>query len=162
MAAAVGTVTNSGNAKRSICAMVAQAATNAAPASATAGVPSYPIAGLPVDNGAFYSGVAPDESVLSLWSSAGSGAISGTFILWGFLAAGSAGVSGPNGGAGQWVQIATINSGAISGTAPLTFSQNLPYLGAYDRLYLQCSAISGTSAAFEAWLTTFRAVTGRA
>lgn len=161
MAAVVGTVTNSFNAKRSICLMVAQAATNAAPAAATAGVAAYPIAqSLNADTGAFYTGVAPDESVIQLFTTAGAGAVTGTFVLWGFLAAGSAGVSGPNGGAGVWVQIATLT--AFSGTAPASAIQNIPFLGAYDRLYLQCTALTGTSVAFEAWLTTARAVAGRA
>lgn len=161
MAAVVGTVTSTANAKRSICLMVAQAATNAAPSAATAGVSSYPIAqSLNADTGAFYTGVSPDESVLQLFTTAGTGTVTGTFVLWGFLAAGSAGVNGPNGGSGIWVQIATLS--AFSGTAPASAVQNMPYLGAYDRLYLQCTALTGTSAAFEAWLTTARAVAGRA
>lgn len=160
MAAAVGTVTNNSNAKRAICLMTAQIATTAAPAGATAGVPSYPLMLPGVDTGAFFTGSAPDNSVLQVFSTAGAGTISGTFILWGFVAAGSAGVNGPNGGSGVWLQVATITT--LSGAAPVSEIQNIPYLGAYDRLYLQCSAISGTSAAFEAWLSTARAVAGRA
>lgn len=156
MTASVGTVTNSQNAKRSICLMVGLTAANPAPAADTDGVPNYSLNLPGVDTGACFPALAARESILSLFSTAGSGTLSGTFVLWGFLAAGTAGADGPHGGAGAWVQIETISGAALSGAAPLSYSERLLNLGAYDRLYLQCTAITGTGAAFEAWLTTAR------
>lgn len=158
MAAAVGTVTNYNNSVRAICLMFNLTATNAAPSGATqaGAVPNYPTnAIVNSDTGACYDGRPARESMLSLYSTAGSGTITGTFVLWGFLPAGSAGANGPNAGAGIWVPVIKVNGGSsISQTAPLTFAERELNLGLYSQLYLQCTAITGTSAAYEAWLST--------
>lgn len=153
MANVVGTIACSKNAIRAVCLMVGQTTNTGAPATATDGVPNYPDESIYAsDTGACFAACAARESFLSIITTAGSGTCTGTFTLWGFVAA-------ANAGAGAWVPVVKVNAAAaISQTAPVAFAERELDLGLFDRLYLQLAAISGTSAAFEAWLSTARTV----
>lgn len=139
--------------------MVGQTANTAAPSLVTDGVPNYPVEKIyGTDTGACYQGYAARESFLTLFTTAGSGTLAGTFTLWGYLAKGTAGASGPNGGNGIWVPVVKVNGGTgFSSATPVTYAERELNLGLYDRLYLQLTAVGGTSTAWEAWLTTARA-----
>lgn len=139
--------------------MVGQTANSAAPSLATDGVPNYPTEKIfNSDTGACYAANAARESVLVLFTTAGSGTMAGTFTIWGYLAKGTAGANGPNGGNGIWVPYIKVNGGtAFSSTSPITYAERDLNLGLFDRLYLQLTAVGGTGTAWEAWLNTARA-----
>lgn len=147
---AVGDVKFYANAKKAICLLTAQTANNSPPASATAGVPNYPVlqgagAILNAATGACYTGNAAASSTLMISSSAGSGTMTGTFTLWGYLVA-----------SGHWYPIEVNSGDAIAETATdaIRYVERYPDLGHYDRLYLELSAVGGTDTAFEAWMVT--------
>lgn len=158
---AVGDVTFDQNASRAVCLMTAQTTTTAVPTLATQGVPSFQIATaapLGTPKGAFDPARPPLASTLMVSSSAGSGTMTATLRLWGYVAA-----------IGAWVPVSSnpndiTKSGFIyNGVAipentadQISYSETLLNLGHYDRLYLQCSAIGGTATAIEAWLVSAR------
>ncbi len=148
--------TDNSAAFRSVCLFTGLAAVNGQPSASTDGVPVYqaPNSGNAV-TGASYIARASREAVLFLKGS-GTGTVAGTFRLWGYLAA-----------LGEWVPVGatpagdttkgTINAGvSIGETKADKVLHCEPFLlaGLFDRLYLECSAISGTLPSFEAWLTT--------
>ncbi len=149
MTTTLGDVTGTGNAKRSVCLMTAQAANNNAPTdglASTAGVPNYPNSAVyGSDSGACYTGRCAETSTLAISSSAGSGTMVGTFTLWGYLAV-----------TGVWYPILVNAGSALAETAAdkIRYAEKYTTLGHWDRLYLQLSAVGGTLTAFEAWLTT--------
>ncbi len=142
-----------GNSKRAICLLTAQTANNSPPTLVTDGVPNYPVRGnYNADSGACFTGLSAVWSTLAIASSAGSGTMTGTFTLWGYL-------SGPD----TWFPMA-INAAAATPHTPaaiaetaadqIRFVQVMQNLGHFDRLYLELASVGGTATAFEAWLST--------
>ncbi len=148
--------TDNSAAFRSICLFTGLAATNGQPSASTDGVPVYRrVAQGGADEGASFVARASREAVLFL-KGTGTGTVAGTFRLWGYLAA-----------LGEWVPVGAtpagdttkgiINAGvSIGETKADKVLHCEPFLlaGLFDRLYLECTAISGTLPSFEAWLTT--------
>lgn len=126
-------------------------------ASATAtNSPPTNNAGIAVNDLSLY-GMAPEEGVLAIASTAGSGTMTATFRLWGKL---------PVGG-GIWVPLGpgadatkgTLNTGSAigeTGTDTLRHSEVVEHLGMFDRLYVEITAIGGTSTAVTAWMVVHR------
>jgi hypothetical protein len=125
-----------------------------ASATATNSVPSGTSAGLSVqdDIKPAFGGVVPDLMTLSLVSTAGSATMTVTARMWGFLAA-----------AAVWVPVGTgpdatkgvINGGVAigeTGADLIRHSETVAYLGHFQRVYLEITAIGGTSTAVTARL----------
>lgn len=151
---AVGEVTFRSNVTRAICLLAAGTTTNSAPTDAAEGVPCYangdaqnPTALWDADDsGAFFLNEPPDHSYLLISSTAGSGTMTCTATLYGYLAA-----------TGKWYPI-KVNGGAAiaeSGTDVIRYSERYEGLGAFDRLYLRVT-LAGTNTAVEAYLVTPR------
>lgn len=148
MATAVGDVKSVSNTKRAVCVMAAQTTNNGAPASASAGVPAYYDETKPAnaaDNGHCFTGRDARESTLMIRSTAGSGVMVGTFVLWGYLAA-----------AGDWFPIKVNGGSALAeySADKIAYQERFMNLGHYDQLYLELQSVGGTGTAFEAWLVT--------
>lgn len=155
---AVGDITSAANCKRAICLMTAQTANTGQPTDGAispgalgAGVvPNFPNEGLfGNDTGASFAGEAAERSTLLISSTAGSGTMVGTFVLWGFL-------KGPN----KWYPI-NVNAGAAlaelaSPGDTIRYQEKYLQLGHYDYLFLELKAVGGTATAFEAFLVTSR------
>ena len=159
MADVQGTVKIVNNAKRAICLLKDVTATNSPPSGASAGVAvhqnSKEAASTPDRALGFATGVV-EKSVIFIASTAGSGVMSVTARLWGYLAA-----------LGQWVPIGTGSDslkGVLNGQTAIgeTVANGIrhaePFFlaGHFDRLYLEVTAISGTSTAVDAWITAGR------
>jgi hypothetical protein len=146
------------NAKRHICIFTGLAATNGQPSGATAGVPCYMShANRSADTGACYNTNAAREATLVV-KGTGTGTVTGTFRLWGYMTA-----------ATEWFPLGTgadstkgiINGGAAIGEVKsdkVLHAEPVLMAGHFDRLYLECTAIGGSSPSFEAWLVTPRTV----
>ena len=153
---AVADVINSQNVFRSICLMTGQTAAMVAPVGLV-GVPNYPSKGyLAGDDGACFAVRSAEESTLQLRSTAGSGTMSATIVLWGYLAA-------ANSGAGAWYPVSDFANVAsmalVQGSlvpTQLFLTDRFANLGHYDRLYCQLVAVAGTATAMEVWCTTAR------
>ncbi len=147
--AAIGDVTGVGNGEVKAVELLASAtATNSPPSGASAGLPVNTLAQF---------GAAPDRAALVIASTAGSGTMTATFRLWGRL---------PIGG-GLWFPLGpgtdalkgTLNlETAIgeTGADTLRHSEVIENLGLFDRLYLEITAIGGTSTAVTAWVVVRR------
>ncbi len=150
---AVGTVNPggaAGNSKRAVCLLTAAAATTSVPTTAAHGVPMFPDNNiLASDTGVSFTLEPAQKSTLLISSSAGSGTMTGTFSLWGYLAATAA-----------WYPIAVNSGNAIAETAAdsIRYVQQFENLGHFDRLACQVVAIGGTSTAFEVYVVTSREV----
>jgi hypothetical protein len=146
--AAVGDVTsiNGGEAK-GIELLAATTATNSPPTSN---------AGLSVNELRKF-GMLPDRAVLALASTAGSGTMTVTARLWGKLpmASGIWVPLGPGADAtkGQINSVAAIGE---TGSDTLRHSEVVENLALFERLYLEITAIGGTSTSVTAWLVVRR------
>lgn len=129
-----------------------------ASATATNSPPSGASAGLALGSLTQY-GVAPESAVLAIASTAGSGTMTATFRVWGYL---------PVGG-GIWVPLgpgADSTKGVVNletaigetGADTIRHSEVIENLGMFSRLYLEITAIGGTSTAVTAWLVVRRPV----
>ncbi len=160
MTVAAGDVQGSGNAKRTICVLKGRTTTNSPPTAATDGVPCYPDQNdLYNCTGANFPGRASREAVLFVHNSAGSGTVTATVRLWGYLTM-----------SGQWYPIGagadatkgTINAGVALGESGVSDKINHcePFylMGMFDRLYAEVTVISGTSTAVDVYVTTGRTV----
>lgn len=148
--AAVGDVTavNGGEAK-AVELLAATTATNSPPSSN---------AGLSV-NDLRQFGMLPDRAVLALASTAGSGTMTVTARLWGKLpmASGIWVPLGPGADAtkGQINSVAAIGE---TGSDALRHSEVVENLALFERLYLEITAIGGTSTSVTAWLVVRRSL----
>lgn len=158
MPSTVGQVASFAGAKRSLCLAVNVTAIQTPPALATDGVPNYPdetVYG--ADTGACYARDGAQAAMLAVSSTAGSGAMTVSYTLWGYITA-------ANGGAGLWFPITDQNGTAVNFTAsvsPLkanTVFETRRYwnTGCFDRLAVTVTAIGGTATAIEAWINTSR------
>ena len=149
--AAVGDVTavNGGEAK-AIELLAATTATNSPPSGGSAG--------LSVNELRQY-GQLPDRAVLALASTAGSGTMTVTCRLWGHLptASGIWVPLGPGADAtkGQINSVAAIGE---TGADTIRHSEVIENLALFDRLYLEVTAIGGTSTSVTAWLVVRRSL----
>lgn len=150
---AAGDVKHYGNVKKAICLLTAQATNNSPPATAGAGFPTYPETNefgasayaSKAEKAALFPVRNPLKSTLCIRSSAGSGTMTGTFTLWGYLTAAAA-----------WFPIKVNGGNAIAetGTDVIGYTEAFENIGHFDRVYCELSAVGGTSTAFEAWLVT--------
>jgi len=122
-------------------------------ATATNSPPSGASAGLAINDIRSAFGCIPDVMSLLLFSTAGSGTMTVTCKLWGHTPLSS----------GQWLPIGTgadttkgtINAGAAIGETSadkLVHSEVIQVMGHFDRIYLEITAIGGTSTAVIAYL----------
>lgn len=151
---ALGTVTGNYNNTRQVCLLAAVAATNGQPALATDGVPMYKTPDEKLtgpDKGIAVPGKQPSEASIMV-KAVGTGTVSMTLRLWGYLAA-----------LGEWVPVGTgadttkgtLNAGTAIGETKADkalHSEPILYLGHFDRLYLEVVAISGTGTAITAYV----------
>jgi hypothetical protein len=113
--------------------LTAAIATNSAPSGATAGQALNS-----------RGGVRMAEEYIVLVDFAGTGAQSLTLKAWGW--------SDKN---AKWYPLGTLNDGsAITGTTSVTYAEVLYSLKHFDRVYLEITAISGTSNTVNAQLCT--------
>jgi hypothetical protein len=136
---ALGDVSFASNVKRTI-ELGAFTADVAAPALATAGVPTYPPDVLyGADKGCFFAVEAPEVSLLTV-------KVTGTtptaiVTLYGYLTASD-----------SWHAIPVNGGVAVTSS----FQALLPNLGHFDRLTVGAASVGGTTPAFDCRLTTCR------
>ena len=161
MATAGDVFLGSTDAKRAICLVTGLAATNSPPSGATAGVPCYRTkTNRSADTGACYNTRAARESTLVI-KGTGTGTVTGTFRLWGYVATPSSTGAWYPMGTGTDADKGKINAGTALGeviTDVVLHAEPVLYVGHFDRIYLECTAIGGSSPSFEAWLITPRSV----
>lgn len=148
MALAAGDLFFAANVKRSICLMTGQTANNNAPTLVTDGFTAYPDNNIyATASGAFNAVEYPDQAVLTIRSTAGSGTMVGTFTIWGYLVA-----------SGRWYPVKVNGGSALAEYSAdlIAYTETFTQLGAFDRLYLELSSVGGTATAFEAFLTVGR------
>lgn len=149
---AVSDIKTVSNAKKAIQIMAAATANVAAPATSTDGIAVYTSGGQePLVNGHAFGGRPPLYSTLCIKGRVTAGQVlTGTFTLWGYLAAADA-----------WFEIA-VNGGtevtpvaiAETSTDQINYQEQFMNLGHFDRLALELAAIGGSGATFDAWLVT--------
>jgi hypothetical protein len=144
---AYGDIKSKYQSKRAVCIMTAQSVASGPPALATDGVPSQPTGKYNSDDGHGFQNTDPTASTLMVKNTAGTGAVVGTFVLWGYLEANA-----------TWFPI-KVNAGAAVATYSTDktlYVERFSNLGHYDRLYLELQAPGQTAgtATFEAWLAT--------
>jgi hypothetical protein len=154
MAATAGEVTfgsGGSSAKRTICLLAQRSTTNSPPSGATAGHPTYESI---ADNwhtdpkGAFFMTEAPDSAVVCVSSTAGSGTMTATITLWGYLGESTI---------GKWFAIKALNGGSPipeTTTDLIRYSEVVTGVGAFDRIYAEVVAIAGSSTAVDVHLVT--------
>lgn len=114
-------------------------------ATATNSPPSGALAG--VANPAASVNPLPTEVTVAVYSTAGSGVMTATIKLWGYLAA--PGVWVPM-GVGADTTKGTLNAGAAIGETTadkILHSERVVGLFSYDRVYAEVTAIGGTATA---------------
>lgn len=136
-------------------------ATNGKPTGATAGVAVRPGSNGLLPGEGFHDDC--EDAVLLVWDRAGSGVMTGTFRLWGFVASiviGTVTIT-----INRWFPIGTgadaskgtINAGAALGetdTDDVGHAEPVVNLRMFSRLYLEVVAIGGTATAFDAVLVS--------
>lgn len=139
---AVGDITTSGY-KRTVQLLAAATATNSPPSGASAGVP---IGQDVLDGG------APVYGGLFVASTAGSATMTVTLKLWAYIAA--AAVWAPC-GTGTAALRGVLNGGVAIDEIAADLIRHYETIGipwAFDRMYLEITAIGGTDTAISAWL----------
>lgn len=138
------------NTVQTVCILPPTTAANGAPGSVGAGVPNYPSGAYQLDDGCCFTGRDALYSRLLISQTGATGAITGTFVLWGFL-------SIPNAGAGVWYPMKVNGGAAITPieTNLWVYTEQDVSLGIFERLYLELQAPGGTGTpSFEAWMCT--------
>jgi hypothetical protein len=153
MPSALGDEKTWGNASKSVCILAPATANNAIPTLDTQGISMYvPPRAVPGTGhkSLAYGGQPPKSATLCIAGTATTGqTLVGTFTLWGYHP-----VLG-------WLEI-PVNGGtaitpvalAETDTDKITYTQRFEDVSHFQRLYLQLTAIGGTGASFEAWMTT--------
>lgn len=149
--AAVGDVTTIiGADSKAIELLAATVATNGQPSGASAGLDLHEVSTL-------FGGFFPDQVTLVVESTAGSGTMTVTCRLWGYLPFNS----------GKWVPLGTgadttkgtINDGSAIGETiadGIRHAEPVNLAGHFSRLYLEVTAIGGTSTSVTAWIVARR------
>lgn len=130
---------------RSVQVLTAETGTTAAPSAATDGVET---------NSLKVGGNVPDAATIVVQSTAGSGSMTVTLKLWGY-----------DTDSAKWSPVGTnataankglLNGGAAIPEGPVADTINhrelFFYLGHFDRLFLEVTAIGGTATAVSAWI----------
>lgn len=107
-----------------------------ASATATNGAPSGATAGCDI-NALNPYGLVPTTARVGVVSTAGSGTMTVTLRLWGYMG-------------GMWVVLKSLNNGsaiAETGTDSIAYSEEVSTIHVCARLYLEITAIAGTSTA---------------
>ncbi len=133
--------------------LTAATATNSAPTTAAAGS-SLHLGSNPGRPNEGFSLSTLDDCVLLMKSTAGSGTMTVTLKLWGYCASPTAAwhplgthtVDASRGLLNEATAIGEVTADALS------FSQVITGLRHFDRVYLEITAIGGTSTAVSAWL----------
>lgn len=159
---ALGDVTGAADAKRTVKLLHDAAATNSPPTAATDGIPCYTDfskAASAGDNGLCYRSACAAEATICIVGTCTAGqTLSATCRLWGYLTA-----------AAKWFPLGTgtdankgkLNAGSAMGevtTDVLLHAEPVLYPGHFDRLYLEITALSGSGASINAWITTPRTI----
>lgn len=144
---AIGDVVSKSNAKKTVKLTETMTTTNVVPTLATEGIPVYPTNQIVADDGHCYPTAAALTSTLVI-DVAGT-TPSFTLKLWGYVTA-----------AAKWYPISTNAGGTAALAAAVTanYVERFADLGHFDRLYLQASAVSGTTPSLNAYLTASRTV----
>lgn len=153
MPSVIGTVISKYQSKRAICLMIGQTVVTGTPASLSvaaalaASVPTQPTSRLNTDDGVGFVLRDPKDTTLVIKNTAGTGAVVGTFVMWGYLEANT-----------TWYPI-KVNAGAAVttySTDTVLYVEKIPFLGHFDRLFLELQAPgqTGGTATFEVWLLT--------
>jgi hypothetical protein len=104
--------------------------------------------------GSFERGKPQNEAVLAIHSTAGSGTMTATLKLWGYLK--STGVWYPMGTEATAANKGLINAGSAVPEGPIAdairHSELVIGFVHFDRIYLEVTAIGGTATAISAWL----------
>jgi hypothetical protein len=143
---ALGDITPIGNGETKAIELLASAtATNSPPSGSSAGIAWNDIVG--------GFGFSPEALTLAIASTAGSGTMTATFKLWGYIPMAS----------GKWLPLGpggdttkgTINDGTAIGETSadsIVHCEPVDLAGHFQRLYLEITAIGGTATAVTAWL----------
>lgn len=146
--AAIGDTTAIGNGEVKVVEVLASATATNSPPSANAGVAVASLS---------QYGLVPQKGALVIASTAGSGTMTATFRLWGKLPVAS-GIWVPL-GPGADATKGVLNTGSAigeTGTDTLRHSEMVENLGMFERLYVEITAIGGTSTAVTAWMVVQR------
>lgn len=158
---AAGDVINYGHAIRATCLFTGLAAANNPPALVTDGVPCYRDDNLPpIKDYGICMPSRPSQEASIVIKGTGTGTVSGTFRLWGYVAALGGGTWVPL-GTGADTTKGTINGGSALGEVKsdiVLHAEPLLLAGHFNRLYLEMTAVSGTTPSFEAWIVVPRTV----
>lgn len=153
--AAGDVITGTSNSKRAIKLIENVIATSAAPSAATDGVPVHQTKLYETaDKALSYSQHPAAEATLVIDVVGSAGTVTGMFRLWGYQEC-----------TGKWYPMGTgadadkgkVNEGTELGEVAsnvVLHAEPVLYVGHFDRIYLQCTAIGGTDATANAWLVT--------
>lgn len=155
----IATVT-ANSSKKAICLLENAVANTGLPATATAGVAVHPDNGFgfsPDDTAHGYQNRDARESTLLIYGTCTAAAVlTGTFTLWGYLAASGKWYEIPVAGGTRLAPIALAETDADA----ITHVERFQNLGHFDRLFLELAAIGGAGASFTAHLVTGISGTG--
>jgi hypothetical protein len=140
--------------KKAIVLLENAAANTGAPTLATQGVPVNPDSGFgftPADTAHGFAGRDARESTLLIYGACTAAQVlTGTFTLWGYLAA-----------SGKWYEIPVAGGTRVAPIAlpetdadVVTHVERFQNLGHFDRIFLELAAIGGAGASFSAHLVT--------
>ncbi len=147
--AAIGDVTSLGSQEVKVVEILASATATNSPPTNNAGV---------AVNDLSLFGAPPQKAALVVASTAGSGTMTATVRLWGKLPVGG-GIWMPL-GPGADATKGVINEGTALGETSadaIRHSEMVENLGMFERLYLEITAIGGTSTAVTGWMVVQRA-----
>lgn len=146
---AIGAITDySGGEVKAVELLASATATNGVPSGATAGLDLSILQGL--------FGKMPADVTLLIYSTAGSGTMTGTFRIWGYNEAGSVWTPmGPGADSTKGVINLTAAIGE-TGADKIRHSETISLIGHFSRLYLEITAIGGTSTAVTGQLVARR------
>jgi hypothetical protein len=146
--AAIGDVTAMSGDARVIEMLSSATAVNSPPAGASAGISV---------NDLSIFGIPPARMVLAIASTAGSGTMTATFRLWGYLPVGG-GLWVPLGPGGDTAKGVLNLEAAIGETSAdsIRHAEVIENPGMFQRLYLEITAIGGTATAVTAWFVVRR------
>lgn len=155
--ATLGQVTGTVNTLRDVCVLASATAVNGQPTGTTDGVQVFNTnIGASSDIGICAYGRPASEASIFAKAVGTAGTVAATLRFWGYKAC-----------LGEWIPIGTgadttkgtINLGVGVGetkTDKALHSEPFAYVGHFDRIYVEVTAISGTGTSVDVWITTPR------